>query len=108
MDEVNGFPGVSDDAEISEYARSENHDPFSTAILHFDFCAYCQNRVMTYINDAAGSSIATVAINPPTMAPGHPDRQPGAVADRCHDQDARARHVTTRTARRRTRRVRCG
>ena len=89
------LPAHVDDAEISEYAGGENNDqrvglavdedrgegvgppvvvsganPFSTAIRHFDFCPFCQNSVTTYINDAAGSSIAAVAISPPTMAPG--------------------------------------
>jgi len=36
------------------------------------FGAFCQNNVTTYINDAAGRSIAAVAISPPTMAPGRP------------------------------------
>ena len=47
-------------------------NPFSTAILHFDFCAFCQNSVTTYISDAAGTIIATVAITPPRIAPGTP------------------------------------
>ncbi len=67
-------------------------NPFSTAIRHLAFCAFCQNSVTTYINDAAGTIIATVAITPPMIAPGTPPTvQPGAVADQRHDQDARAR-----------------
>jgi len=46
--------------------------PFSTAILHFDFCAFCQKSVTTYINEAAGINIATVATSPPRIAPGTP------------------------------------
>src|SRR6478609_1622113 len=56
-----------------DQANRQRRKAFSTAIRHFDFCAFCQNSVTTYINDATPalwncSCVSSFARSPPDRA----------------------------------------